>query len=81
MVDVVTEFAREGALRELLYADDLVLASEAIKGLRTKFIKWKEAFLSKGLKVNLWKTKVKVCGGITEDGMCKSKVDPCGVCS
>ena len=28
------EFAREGALCELLYADDLVLMSETIKGLQ-----------------------------------------------
>ena len=34
MVDVVTEFAREGALSELLYADDLVQISETIDGLR-----------------------------------------------
>ena len=31
VVDVVTEFAREGALSELLYADDLVLMSEAMR--------------------------------------------------
>ena len=37
VVDVVTVFAREGALSELLYADDLVLMSETIKGLRNKF--------------------------------------------
>ena len=30
VVDVVTELAREGALSELLYADDLVLMSETI---------------------------------------------------
>ena len=30
MVDVVTEFAREDVLSELLYADDLVLMSETI---------------------------------------------------
>ena len=34
MVDVVTEFAREGALSELLYADGLVLMSETFEGLR-----------------------------------------------
>ena len=37
VVDVVTEFAREGALSELLYADDLVLMRETILGLRNKF--------------------------------------------
>ena len=31
VADVVTEFAREGALSELLYADDLVLMSETIE--------------------------------------------------
>ena len=71
----------EGALRELLYADDLVLMSETIEGLRNKFLKWKEAFEIKGLKVNLGKTKAMVSGGIIKDGMPKSKVDPCGVCS
>ena len=34
VVDVVTEFARESALSDLLYADDLLLMSETIKGLR-----------------------------------------------
>ena len=53
VVDVVTEFAREGALSELLYADDLVLISDTFEGHSNKFLKWKEAFESKGLKFNL----------------------------
>ena len=81
VVDVVTEFAREDALSELLYADDLVLMSETIEGLRDQFSKWKETFEGKCLKVSLVKTKVKVSGGITKDGMSKGTVDPCGVCS
>ena len=71
----------EGALSELLYADDLVLISETIDGHRDKFLKWKEAFESKDLKANLGKTKVMVSGGITKNGISKSKVDPCGFCS
>ena len=31
VVDVVTEFARKGALSELLHADDLVLMNETIE--------------------------------------------------
>ena len=77
VVDVVTGFVSEGALSELLYVDDLFPMSETIKGLRNRFLKWKEAFESKGLKVSLGKTKVTVCGSITNDGMSKSKVDPC----
>ena len=47
-----------------------------------KFLKWKKAFKSKDLKVNLGKTtKVMVSSGMTKDGMSKSKVDPCEVCS
>ena len=34
VVDVVTKFGREGELRELLNADDLVVMSETIEGLR-----------------------------------------------
>ena len=72
---------QEGALSELLYADDIVLMSETIMGLTDRFLKWKEALERKGLKVNLRKTKVMVSSSITQDSLSKSKVDPCGVCS
>ena len=39
-------------MSEMLCADDLVLTSKTMEGLREKFWKWKEAFKSKGLKVN-----------------------------
>ena len=50
----------EHALSELLYADDLVLMSETMEGLRNKCLKWREVLESKGLKVNLGKMKVMV---------------------
>jgi hypothetical protein len=78
VVDVVTESAREGLMSEMLYADDLVLTSETMEGLREKFWKWKEAFASKGLKVNFGKTKLVVSGA--EGEVSVSKVDPCGIC-
>ena len=80
-IDVVTEFARGCALSELLFADDLVLMSETIEGHRDSFLKWKEAFECKGMKVNLGKTKVMVSGGITKDNMSKGKVDLSWACS
>ena len=78
VLDVVTESAREGLLNEMLYADDLVLMSESLAGLREKFWKWKEALESKGLKVNLGKTKMMVSG--TGGEILESKIDPCGMC-
>ena len=53
VVDVVTKLVRECEISKLMYADDLGLMSETIEGLRNKFLKWKEAFESKGSKVNL----------------------------
>ena len=38
-------------------------------------------FESKGLRVNLLKTKVPVSSSVTKDGLSKNNVDPCGVCS
>ena len=78
MVDVITESAREGLMKEVLYADDLVLMSETIEKLREKFRKWKEAFKSKGMKVDLGKKKVMVSG--SEGEITTSKIDPCGIC-
>ena len=40
MVEDVTDFERACMLSELLYADDLVLISETIYGLRNKFLRW-----------------------------------------
>ena len=62
----------------MLYADDLVLTSEIMEGLREKLWKWKEAFESKGLKVNLGKTKMVVSGA--EGVVYVRKVNPCGSC-
>ena len=61
-VDVISENAREGLMNQILYADNLVLISESIENLKEKFFKWKEAFESKELKVNLKKTKAIVSG-------------------
>ena len=40
VVDVVTEIARDGALSELLSAEDLGLMSETFEGLKNMFPKW-----------------------------------------
>ena len=78
VVDEITEGVTNCLISEILYADDLVLTSKTMKGLMEKFWKWKEAFESKGLEVNLVKRKVVVSGA--EGEVTVSKVDPCGIC-
>ena len=67
MVVVVTEFARQRVISELLYVDKLVLMSETIEDLRNEFLKQKTPFESKGLNVYIENTKVMVSSGITKD--------------
>ena len=77
VVDAVTDEARSG-INEILYADDLVLIGETMDDLKEKFWNWKKTLESKGLKINIRKTKMMVCG--SEGELFKSKIDPCGVC-
>ena len=77
-VDVISKNAREGLMNKILNADDLVLMSENMEHLKEKFLKWKEAFESKGLKMNLMKTKIMVSSSKGE--VLKSRVDPCAKC-
>ena len=72
-VDTILENAREGLISEILHADDLVLMSVNIQNLKEKFLKWKKAFESKGLKVNLKKTNAMVSSSKDE---VQGKVDP-----
>ena len=78
VVDVVTEYAREQLLNEILYADDLVLMSKSFYDLREKFQTWRSALEDKGLKVNVGKTTMIVSR--TEREIVLSKIDPCGIC-
>ena len=81
MVDVVTEFAREHVLGQLLYVDDLVLLSKTIDGLRNILKKWKEVFESQCLKVFFGKPKVLVNRSITMIGLSKNEVCLCEICN
>ena len=77
VMDVMTEeVVKEG--HALMYADDLVLICETKEEARQRFVAWRNALESKGLKVNISKTKVMRCA---RDGVPKeAAVDPCSVC-
>ena len=51
----------------MCHTDDLVMMSDTIERLKSKFRKLKKASESNGLKLNLWKTKVMVNGRPTKD--------------
>ena len=78
VVDIISENARLGVVNKLLYADDFVVMSKDMEDLKERFWNWKDALESKGLKVNIRKTKVMVSR--SEGKRFKSKIHPCGVC-
>ena len=51
VIDKVTENARKRWMKQILYADKLVLMEETMKELRENFDEWREAFESKGMRV------------------------------
>ena len=53
---------RVGCSWKMLYADDLVILAETFEGLMAKMTVWKNGLESKGLKVNIGKTKVMISG-------------------
>ena len=78
VIDEVMENARKGWMKQILHADDLVLMGETMEELIENFNEWREALESKGMRVNLEKTKLMVSG--IEEETFDRKIDPCGVC-
>jgi hypothetical protein len=79
VLEALSQEFRTGCPWELLYADDLILVAESMDELIEKFNTWKEGIESKGLKVNIDKTKVMVSGnGIVPPST--SGKWPCSVC-
>ena len=78
VMDEVTREARSNNLKELLYADDLLLMGESMGETEEKYKKWKNALHGKGLKINVSKTKVIIVTG--EKLKRQAKIDPCTWC-
>ena len=70
---------RTGIPWELLYADDLVLIVDIQEECISKIKAWKAVMESKGLRVNMKKTKFLVSGD-DQDVLQKSGKYPCTVC-
>ena len=81
VMEAVTRDVRIGLPWELLYADDLILVSETVEDLKERLHRWKMALEEKGMRVNVDKTKVMICGEGEKDGTCeKYGKFPCGIC-
>ena len=48
VVDVVTENAKKGFLKEVLYANDLVLINKMLEGLKERFFKMEKCIGEQG---------------------------------
>ena len=55
MKDEAAKYCRREVLRDMLYADDLVLTVELKAEVREHFNRWKSAIVNTGVKVNLGK--------------------------
>ena len=60
VMEALSRHFRTGCPWELLYADDLVIIAETLSELLEKFRVWKANLESKGLRVNVGKTKILV---------------------
>ena len=77
-MEALKEF-RTSLLWELLCTDDLVLMSDSFEGIDKKFSDWKKGIESKGLRVNVGKTKVMISSS-NAGSVNKTGKYPCGVC-
>ena len=75
---LVLEFCT-GVPRQLLYADDLVLIVDTLEECISKLKAWKAGMESKGLRVNMRKTKFLV-SVVGHDVLQKSCKYPCAIC-
>ena len=81
VMEALSREFRVGCPWELLYADDLVMISESLEDLKEKLRTWKQGLESKGLKVNVGKTKAMISRHDAPKSEIKSIKYPCGVCS
>ena len=79
VLEALSREFRTGVPWELLYADDLAVIADSLEECITKLKAWKDGMESKGLRVNMKKTKLMISGpGL--DLLRDSSAFPCAVC-
>ena len=61
VIETTYKELKAGCHRELLYADDLVLMTETLEGLKKKLTIWEDNIEAKRLRVNVNKTNLAAC--------------------
>ena len=79
VLEALSRHFRKGLPLELFDADDLVLLADSREILMEKIKIWKKGLESKGLRVNIWKTKVMKCH-VDANMQVESCMYPCGIC-
>ena len=79
VLEALSRECRAGVPWEMLYADDLVIAANTLEELEARYSTWKNSMESKGLRVNLAKTKVMI-SGVQNGPKFSSGKYPCAVC-
>ena len=77
VMDEVTNDIREGVVKEMLYADDIVLVGDNWEEVESRYTRWKKALQEKGMKKNVNKTKAFYTRNFVRMQMRKY---PCSVC-
>ena len=79
VLEALSSECKNRSMWELLYADDLVIIAESLKELEDSYCSWKNSIESKGLGVNMKKTKVMV-SALYHGPIFQSGKHSCGVC-
>ena len=80
VMEAISREFRVALQRELLYADDWAMIAETEEELIKRLNEWKDNVESKGMRVNMNKTKVMITGERQKVRQ-KAVTWPCGVCS
>ena len=79
VLEALSREFRTGVPWELLYADDLVIIADSLEECISKLKAWKTGVESKGVRVNMKKTKF-LFSGLGLDVLKISGKHPCAVC-
>ena len=79
VLEALSKAFRTGVPWELLFADDLVIVDTSLERLIERVLEWKSGLESKGLRVNMSKTKF-MASGPDLDVLHDSGKYPCAVC-